>query len=129
MWPDMAHHDAARKIALAGVTIVRDEAGLIPLKPQDFANLDLGVIEFASGTISPVETARNEPFGGSTLATLLGQRHPEVRFLTLHSGAQGAAEMVDAFLTDHDLIVVSTPRPVVAPPPPALLAGIGEARH
>jgi beta-N-acetylhexosaminidase len=117
VWPDGPHQAAARRLALAAVTLVRDEAGLLPLARGAGA----GVIEFASGSSSPVESMRNEPLGASTLEFLIGRRQPETPFLALHSSAPGAADTLDAFMAGCQQLVVATRSAVFDPPQAALL--------
>ncbi|MEO8286094.1 MAG: glycoside hydrolase family 3 protein [Chloroflexota bacterium] len=104
-WPDMEHLRAARRIALAGITLVRDNDGLLPLQGDGDG---LGVIEFPSGRIAAVEGARNEPLNGSLLALLLGRRLPEARFLALPSLAPFAADILAEFASGCDRIIVAT---------------------
>ncbi|HEX2913414.1 MAG TPA: glycoside hydrolase family 3 N-terminal domain-containing protein [Chloroflexia bacterium] len=117
-WPDMSHQAAATRMAQAAVTCLRDRQNLLPLTGNCS---DVGVIEFASGSISPVETARNEPLGASTLAFLLGRRLPEARFLALQSDAPNALETLDAFLRDCTRVVVATRSAILDPAQVALL--------
>jgi beta-N-acetylhexosaminidase len=99
--PQAAHQQVARDLARDSVTLVRDEQGLLPLQ-----GAGLGVIEFASGTVSPVETARNEPIGASTLALLMRRAFPATRFLALQSTTPDAGEFLAAFLADCERVLV-----------------------
>lgn len=111
-WPDMAHQWAARKIAQAGITLVRDRDGLLPLTGD---GRGVGVIELASGRIAAVEGARNEPLSGSLLALLLGRRLPHARFLALPPGAPSNSKTVDEFISGCDRIVVATRNALLDP--------------
>jgi beta-N-acetylhexosaminidase len=121
-WPDNAHQRAAQRLALASVTCVRDGAGLLPLRGPG-----LGVIEFASGGVSPVEADRNQPLGASTLALLLGRRFPDARFLALHGSTPDATAVLAHFLLDSAQIVVATRNAVLDPAQTALLRQIAAA--
>lgn len=116
VWPDMAHQRAAQQMAQAAVTLVRDEAQLLPLSGKG-----LGVIEFASGSISPVETMRNEPLGASTLAFLLGRYYPETRFLALPSDVPNAKQALEDFLGGCEKVVVATRSAILDPAQATLL--------
>jgi beta-N-acetylhexosaminidase len=107
VWPDMDHQWAARRIALAGITLLRDERGLLPIGGDDHGE-GLGVVEFSSDRVAPVEGARNEPLSGSLLALLLGRRLPSARFLALPSWSEGTADKLDAFLAECGRVVVAT---------------------
>jgi beta-N-acetylhexosaminidase len=118
-WPDPAHQAAAQRLAHAAVTLVRDEAGLLPL-----AGPGLGVVEFAAGEVSPIESVRNEPFNASTLALLLGRARPDARFLTLSARTPRAASILDAFLASCERVVVATRNAAFNPAQAALLRRI-----
>jgi beta-N-acetylhexosaminidase len=105
VWPDMEHQWAARRIALAVITQVRGEPGALPIAGEGEG---VGVIEFSSGRIAPVEGARNEPLSGSLLALLLGRRLPRARFLALPSWADGATGIIEGFLSGCNRILVAT---------------------
>lgn len=109
-WPEMNHHGVAAQVAQAAVTLVRDTAGLLPLRGKC-----IGVIEFIAGTASPVEGTRNEPLGTSTLALLLGQRFRDIKFLTLSSGEAGSVEVLDTFIEECDSLVVTTRSAILDP--------------
>jgi beta-N-acetylhexosaminidase len=120
-WPDNAHLRAAQRLARAAVTLVRAEAGRLPLRGPG-----LGVIEFASG-LSPAEADRNQPLGTSTLALLLGRRFPEARFLTLSAAAPDPTAALVRFLQDVEQIVVATRSAVLDPGQTALLRQVAAA--
>jgi beta-N-acetylhexosaminidase len=107
VWPDMDHQWAARRIALAAITMVRGEPGALPIDGEGDGD-GVGVIEFSSGRIAPVEGARNEPLSGSLLALLLGRRLPRARFLALPSWADGATGIIEGFLSGCNRILVAT---------------------
>jgi beta-N-acetylhexosaminidase len=115
-WPDPAHQQAARRLAAAAVTLVRDEQGLLPL-----AGPGLGVVEFVFGAASPVESVRNEPLNASTLATLLSAARPDARFLALPPQAPDAAATLAAFVDGCDRLVVATRNAALDPAQAALL--------
>jgi beta-N-acetylhexosaminidase len=121
-WPDNAHQQAARRLARAAVTCVRDTAGLLPLRGPG-----LGVIEFASGALSAAEADRNQPIGASTLALLLGRRIPAARFLALSTAAPDAAAVLARFLLESEQIVVATRNAVLDPAQTALLRQVAAA--
>jgi beta-N-acetylhexosaminidase len=99
--PEEGHQQVARELARDSVTLVRDAQGLLPLQ-----GAGLGVVEFASGTVSPIETARNEPIGASTLALLIRRAFPATRFLALQSTTPHAAEFLTAFLGGCERVLV-----------------------
>jgi beta-N-acetylhexosaminidase len=101
--PVPEHQKIGREMALKAVTPVRDEAGLLPLKEGD-----LGVVEFTSGAISPVEHSRNEPLNASTLALLLGHLRPGTHFLALDSRTPDAERLLAEFVAGRENIVVAT---------------------
>jgi beta-N-acetylhexosaminidase len=125
-WPDMEHQCAAQRIALSSVTLVRDEQGLLPLAGDGEG---LGLVEFASGRMSPVEGARNEPLNGSTLAFLLDRHLPRARYLALQSKIPHAEEQLRAFLSACDRVLVATRHACLEPRQTELLryiAGTGK---
>ncbi len=110
-WPVEAHRRAADRLAHAAVTLVRDRDHLLPVT----TGRGLGVVEFASGSVSPVETNRNEPLGASTLLQVLGRRFPETRFLALHDTAPHAGVVLDEFLGGCEHVIVVTRSAVIDP--------------
>jgi beta-N-acetylhexosaminidase len=116
-WPVEAHRRAADRLAHAGITLVRDRDHLLPLTSGG----GLGVVEFASGTVSPVETNRNEPLGASTLLQVLARRFPETQFLALHDTAPNANAILDEFLAGCERVIVVTRSAVIDPPQARLL--------
>jgi beta-N-acetylhexosaminidase len=74
-----AHHDLARRIAEAAVTLVRDRAGTIP------AHGRVGVVDFTSG---------HDESRSSTFAQVLSRYHPEVR--EIRAGGRDAATDLDS---------------------------------
>jgi beta-N-acetylhexosaminidase len=116
-WPVEAHRRAADRLAHAAVTLVRDRDHLLPVT----TGRGLGVVEFASGTVSPVETNRNEPLGASTLLQTLGRRFPETQFLALHDSAPNADTILDGFLAGCERVIVVTRSAVIDPPQARLL--------
>jgi beta-N-acetylhexosaminidase len=116
-WPVEAHRRAADRLAHAAVTLVRDRAHLLPLTSGN----GLGVVEFASGAVSPVETNRNEPLGASTLLQVLARRFPETQFLALHDTAPNADAILDGFLAGCERVIVVTRSAVIDPPQTRLL--------
>lgn len=121
MWPDMEHQRAAHRIALDAITLVRDERGLLPLSGDGEG---LGLVEFTSGRVSPVEGARNEPLSGSTLAILLGQHLPRARFLALPASLPHAEEQLRTFLAGCDRVLVATRNALLEPRQAELLSFI-----
>jgi beta-N-acetylhexosaminidase len=105
VWPDMDHQWAARRIGLAAITLVRGEPGALPIMGDGEG---VGVVEFSSGRIAPVEGARNEPLSGSLLELLLGRRLPRARFLALPSWAEDASGTLGGFLSPCDRVIVAT---------------------
>lgn len=124
VWPDMDHTWAARRIALAAVTLVRSKPGVLPIAGDGEG---VGVIEFSSGRIAAVEGARNEPLSGSLLALLLGRRLPRARFLAMPSWAEGTSGTIDDFLSGCDRIVVATRNAALAPNQVGMLRHITDA--
>lgn len=123
-WPDMEHQRAARRVALSAVTLVRDEGGLLPLSGEG-----LGLVEFAPGSMSPVEGGRDEPLNGSTLAFLLDQHMPRARSLALQASRPHAEEQLRAFLDGCDRVLVATRHACLEPRQAELLryiAGTGK---
>jgi beta-N-acetylhexosaminidase len=120
----MEHQHAARRIALDSITLVRDERGLLPLSGDGEG---LGLVEFASGRMSPVEGARNEPLNGSTLAFLLEQHMPRTRFLALQAAIPYAGEQLRAFLEGCDRVLVATRHAFLEPVQEELLRQIADA--
>jgi beta-N-acetylhexosaminidase len=110
-WPIEAHRREADRLAHAAVTLVRDRDHLLPVT----TGRGLGVVEFASGSVSPVETNRNEPLGASTLLQVLARRFPETRFLALHDTAPNAGAVLDGFLAGCEHIIVVTRSAVIDP--------------
>ncbi len=121
-WPDPTYQRTTRRLALDAVTLVRDDGRLLPLTTGD-----VGVVEFASGSASPVENGHNEPLGSSTLAFLLGLRRPEARFLALPAHVPGAADTLDGFVRGCDQVVVATRSACLDPAQAALLRRIATA--
>lgn len=124
VWPDMEHVWAARRISLAGVTLLRDEKGLLPITGD---GTGLGVIEFSSGRIAAVEGARNEPLNGSLLALLLGRRLPGARFLALPSWGSNADQALDRFVSGCERVIVATRNAVLDRRQAQLLNRIADA--
>lgn len=123
-WPDMEHQRDARRIALDAVTLVRDEQGLLPLSGDGEG---LGLVEFASGRISPVEGARNEPLNGSTLAFLLEQHMPRTSFLALQAAMPHAEEQLRDFLAGCDRVLLATRHAFLEPRQEELLRQVADA--
>jgi beta-N-acetylhexosaminidase len=122
-WPDMEHQRAARRIALSAVTLVRNEGGLLPIEGDGEG---LGLVEFAPGRTSPVEGARNEPLNGSTLAFLLEQHLPLIRFIALQASVPHAEEQLRAFLDGCDRVLVATRHAYLEPRQAELLRYIAD---
>ncbi|HUS16263.1 MAG TPA: glycoside hydrolase family 3 N-terminal domain-containing protein [Chloroflexia bacterium] len=121
-WPVTAHQAASARLARAAVTCVRDRDSLLPLEGPG-----VGLIELVSGGVSPVESARNEPLGGSTLAMLVGQRFPDLRCMAVDATAPDAAAMLDAFVAGCTRLIVATRSAVLNPAQAPLLQRIGDA--
>lgn len=112
-WPDREHQAVARRLAQDAVTLVRDEASLLPLYETDANGLqvissEVGVIEFVFGSASPVESSRNEPLNVSTLALVLEDKLPGVRYLVLPASAPQASTTLHDFISGCHKIVVAT---------------------
>ncbi|MDQ5822682.1 MAG: glycoside hydrolase family 3 protein [Chloroflexota bacterium] len=122
-WPDMEHQRAARRIALSAVTLVRDEQGLLPLTGDGEG---LGLVEFASGRLSPVEGGGNEPLTGSTLAFLLDRHLPRARYIALQSSVPHSQEQLRAFLAGCDRVLVATRQACLEPRQAELLRLIAD---
>ncbi len=124
VWPDMDHQRAAQRIASSAVTLVRDEQGLLPLAG---GGEGLGLVEFASGRVSPVEGARNEPLNGSTLAFLMDRYMPRARYLALQAHVPHAEEQLRGFLAGCDRVLVATRHAYLEPRQAGLLGLIAGA--
>ncbi len=123
-WPDNAHQNLARQLARQAVTLLRDAPPMLPLVP-DYE--EWGVVEFASGSVSPVEGSRNEPLGASILALLLGGRLPQMRFLVLHGQTPGATETLAAFLAGCTRVLVASRNAIYDPAQAELLGQVAAA--
>ena len=113
-WPErtyvrsQAHRDLARRGARAAVTLVRDEAGLLPLRPQPDGRVL--VITPQPRELTPADSSADEPLA---LAEAIRRHHPEVVDLRVpaepadddiraaHEAAAGAAAVVVATLATN----------------------------
>ena len=116
-WPErtyvksQAHRDLARRSARAAVTLVRDEAGLLPLRPKPGQRVL--VITPRPRELTPADSSADEPLA---LAEAVRRHHPDVLDLRVPSepsddhirGAREAAREVE-------LVVVVTLASTVQP--------------
>jgi beta-N-acetylhexosaminidase len=78
-WPErvyvhsIAHRDLAQRCARASVTLVRDDAGLLPLRPQDGARV--AVITPTPRELTPADSSEDEPLA---LADAIGRHHTDI---------------------------------------------------
>jgi len=100
---DAARHRELRDRAYAlATTLVRDEAGLVPLRLAGVD--DLLVIDYLTGTIT---AAADTAYVGTSLMDALRRRHERVRALTLSAGAT-SEEIEDAVRAAQQAAVVLT---------------------
>jgi beta-N-acetylhexosaminidase len=94
-WPERAyvlsqgHQDLARRSARAAVTLVRDETGLLPLRPKPGERVL--VITPQPRELTPADSSADEPLA---LADAVRQHHPEV--VDLRVPAEPRDDDVDA---------------------------------
>jgi len=89
-WPErayvrsQAHHDLARRSARSAITLVRDEAGVLPLRPAP--DQQVLVITPEPRELTPADSSADEPLA---LAAAVRQHHPDVVDLRLPSEPSG----------------------------------------
>jgi beta-N-acetylhexosaminidase len=98
------HRALARELAARSVTLVRDDAGRLPLRlPADAL---VGVIQPAPVDLTPADTSS---LVGPTLAAAIAARHPRVAsFVTGQPPADAEVAALRERAAEHDLLVVGT---------------------
>lgn len=98
------HRELARQVACSALTLVRDEAGLLPLRPDPAARILVVMPQPAD--LTPADTSSTVTPG---LAAAIRRRHPAVAE-HLVSQAPSAGEIAAAreLAAGHDLLVVGT---------------------
>ncbi len=116
-WPERAyvrsegHRELARRSARAAITLVRDEAGLLPLRPGDDDRVV--VIAPEPRELTPADSSATEPLA---LAGAVARHHAnvvEIRVPSEPGSADIAAAMSAA--ADADLTIVATLATAVQP--------------
>ncbi len=102
-WPIEEHRRVARDIARDSVTLVKNEAGLLPLRLQRGERL--GVIEFGGARFSPVEDPVCE---NGWLRRLFNGRHANLCYLCLDPTLKGCEAEMGSIVADCDVLVVVT---------------------
>lgn len=113
VWPKPGHGETMRRVAAGAVTLVRDREGLLPLRLAPHQRL--GLVEFVSGSRSPVESGSGEPLGRSTLELLLRQHHPNTVSLVVAPGVGPAPEFLGAFALGCDVVLAATRNALLDP--------------
>lgn len=116
------HLALARELAARSVTLVRDDAGLLPIPT---AGGRIAVVAVRSADLTPADTS-------STVEVELGAairaRHPEVDvFSVAHRPAEDEVADIRSRVRDHDLIVLGTIEAFRDPRQTALVAAMHEA--
>ncbi len=98
------HRDLAFEIAARSVTLVRDEAGLLPLRPSPDARLAVVVPQPAD--LTPADTSS---YVTCTLAQALRRYHASVdEFVVPHVPSDSDIAALQQRASDYELIVVGT---------------------
>lgn len=103
IWPIEEHRRLARDIAHDSITLVRNDAGLLPLRLQNGERL--GVVEFGRARFSPVEDPVCE---NGWLRRLFNERYPNVRHLCLDPALKGGESEMGSIVAECDVLVVVT---------------------
>ena len=117
------HLELAGEVAARSVTLVRDEAGLLPLRLGPEASI-LAVMP-APRDLTPADTSSTVPAG---LASALRGHHPTVEEAVVgHPPTDGEIAAVRHLAARHDLVVVGTLDAFRDPGQAALVAALLEA--
>ena len=128
-WPERtyvrseAHRDLARRSARAAITLVRDEAGLLPLRSVE--GEQVLVVTPQPRELTPADSSADEPLA---LAAALSRHHPEVRDLRVPSEPNDAdIAAARSAATEADLVIVATLATNVQPTQARLVEAVLEA--
>jgi beta-N-acetylhexosaminidase len=99
-----AHRALARRLAERSVTLVRDDAGLVPIRlPSDAS---IAVLQPQPVDLTPADTSSHV---GPTLAAAIAARHPRVTsFVTGHAPDDAEIAALREAVAGHDLLVIGT---------------------
>jgi beta-N-acetylhexosaminidase len=96
--------DLARRLAESSVTVVRDDRGLLPLRPGPGARILS--LEPVPTNVTPADTTALYP---PLLATALRRHHPDViEIIYPHQPDRSDIDSAVSAAEDHDLVVVGT---------------------
>ena len=96
-----AHEALAREVAERSVTLVRDDAGLLPLRLS--ADARVVVVQPVPRDLTPADTSSSVP---PLLAAAIRRRHPRTEEIVVQAGADFAA--IRAAIAGADLLVLGT---------------------
>ena len=96
-----AHEALAREVAERSITLVRDDAGLLPLRLS--ADARVVVVQPAPRDLTPADTSSSVP---PLLAAAIRRRHPRTEEIVVQAGADFAA--IRAAIAGADLLVLGT---------------------
>jgi beta-N-acetylhexosaminidase len=109
-WPDRsalrssAHEGLALDAARRSITLVRDEAGLLPLRPT--VDASVLVVTPEPRDLTPADSSQTEPFD---LAGAVGRHHPNVRSLRVPSDPRpGDVSALRLAAEVADIVIVGT---------------------
>lgn len=116
------HVALARTVAERAVTLVRDDAGLLPLRLDSEASV--AAVMPRPGDLTPADTSSNiEP----ALAEALRRHHPRVEeIVTAHPPTDGEIAALRSHVARHDLVVVGTLDAFRDPKQAALVAALAD---
>ncbi|HEY7735900.1 MAG TPA: glycoside hydrolase family 3 N-terminal domain-containing protein [Candidatus Limnocylindrales bacterium] len=98
------HRELACELAERSITLIRNDAGLIPVRLAEEASI--GVVQPEPIDLTPADTSS---FVGPTLATAVAARHPRVTsYVTGHPPGRAEIAALRERANDHDLLIVGT---------------------
>ena len=110
----LAHRDLAAELARRSITLIRDEHGLLPLRPS--ADARILVIEPRPMDLTPADTTSSLPPGG--LAAAIRERHPRTDGHLIEADiAPGEIATLRELAIGADLVILGT---VDAPGQPSI---------
>jgi beta-N-acetylhexosaminidase len=112
----LEHRRLEREVARRAITLVRDDAGLLPLRPA--ADARIAAVMPRPADLTPADTSS---YVRPQLADALRTYHPHVdEFIVPHAPDEAAVAAVRAAVAGHDLIVLGTVSASMAPGQAAL---------
>lgn len=116
------HRALARELAERALTLVRDDAGLLPLRPE--ADARIAAIMPMPKDLTPADTSSTVPPG---LAAALRRRHPQVdEIVTGHPPTESDIRAIRARAAEYDVIILGTINAVHDPAQVALVQALHE---